>query len=188
MSQPERQHPLQTRVATAIVDAAASVLAQQGEQASMSDVAAAAGMARATVYRYFPTRQALLDELARTAVTDADERLTAARIDEVAPEEALARAVRAFVEVGDPFLVVARERIRPEPAQFERRLAQPVRALVERAQGAGVLRDDIPSSWLTEALFALVVGIVAAQPPRGREDTIGAITSLFLDGARPGSS
>jgi TetR/AcrR family transcriptional regulator, mexCD-oprJ operon repressor len=32
----------------------------RGEQASMADVAAAAGMARATVYRYFPNMNAAL--------------------------------------------------------------------------------------------------------------------------------
>jgi TetR/AcrR family transcriptional repressor of mexCD-oprJ operon len=183
MSQPERQHSLQQRVETTIVDAAAKTLAERGEQASMSDVAAAAGMARATVYRYFPTRQALLDELARRAVEDAAERLSAARIDELAPEQALPRVVRALVEVGDPFLVIARERMRPDLAEFERRLAQPVRRLMERAQEARVLRNDVPSSWLAEALFALVVGTVAAKPSRGREDTVAAIASLFLDGA-----
>jgi AcrR family transcriptional regulator len=48
----------------------------------MNDVAAAAGVARATVYRYFPNRVRLLDELARTAVADVEARLASARIDD----------------------------------------------------------------------------------------------------------
>src|ERR687889_79272 len=111
---------LQERVAAAILEAAASVLLTRGEQASMTDVAAAAGVARATVYRYFPNRQSLLDELARLAVRSAGERLAAARIDEIPVADGITRAVRALVEVGDLFVVVARERLRPERAQFER--------------------------------------------------------------------
>src|ERR687897_916229 len=52
---------LRERVARAILESAAGVLATRGEDASISDVAAAAGLARATVYRYFPNRQALLE-------------------------------------------------------------------------------------------------------------------------------
>lgn len=153
----------------------------------MSDVAVAAGVARATVYRYFPNRQALLDELAAFAVRDAEARLASARIDEVAPGEALARAVRALVDVGDPFIVLARERVRPDPEQFERGLASPLRRLVERGQSTGAIRDDVPSSWLAEALVGLVVSVLSSTPALGREDTIAAIVSLFLDGARPSS-
>src|SRR5215207_1553439 len=112
MSEPAPRQVLQQRVTAAILDGAARLFAVQGEQASMNDVAAAAGVARATVYRYFPNRQALLDELARAAVGDADARLAAARIDEVAPEEGIARAVRALVEVGESFVLLARERVR----------------------------------------------------------------------------
>jgi TetR/AcrR family transcriptional regulator, mexCD-oprJ operon repressor len=50
----KRQTTLHARVSAAILEAAAAVLAERGEQASMADVAAAAGMARATVYRSFP--------------------------------------------------------------------------------------------------------------------------------------
>lgn len=160
------------------------MLAARGEQASMTDVAAAAGVARATVYRYFPSRQALLDELARLAVSDADARLVSARIDEVSPEEGVARAVRALVEVGDPFVVLVRERVRPDPEQFERGLAGPLRGLFERGQAGGDIRDDIPSSWLTESLLGLVVSVLSSVPQLGREDMIAAITGLFLDGAR----
>ncbi len=184
---PPRQ-ALQQRVAAAILEGAARLLASRGEQASMGDVAAAAGVARATVYRYFPNRQALLDELAALAVGDADARLASARIDEVVPEEALKRAVRALVDVGDYFIVLARERVRPDPEQFERGLAAPLRRLFERGQSSGAIRDDVPTSWLTEALVGLVVSVLSSTPALGREDTIAAIASLFMDGARPASS
>lgn len=42
---------LHARVSAAILEAAAAVLAERGEQASMADVAAAAGMAAAAVER-----------------------------------------------------------------------------------------------------------------------------------------
>src|SRR5919197_1515894 len=98
---PRRRQALQERVAAAILEAAARVLAVGGEQASMNDVAAAAGIARATLYRYFPNRQALLDELARVAADEAGSRLASARIEEVAAEEGIRRSARALIEVGD---------------------------------------------------------------------------------------
>src|SRR5918911_2194199 len=80
-----RRQALQERVAAAILEAAARVLAAGGEQASMNDVAAAAGVARATLYRYFPSRQALLDELARVAADEAGTPPASARGEEAAP-------------------------------------------------------------------------------------------------------
>jgi TetR/AcrR family transcriptional regulator, mexCD-oprJ operon repressor len=184
MSESLARQPLQQRVAAAILDGAARILAVEGEQASMNDVAAAAGVARATVYRYFPNRQALLDELARAAVSAADEGLASARIDEVSPEEGVARAVRALVDVGDSFVLLARERVRSEPERFERRVTQPLRELFERGQAAGDIRPDIASALLTESLIGLIVGVLTSTPPLGREDIIATITGLFLDGAR----
>src|SRR3954470_14404404 len=105
MSDPAPRPALQQRVAAAILDGAAQLFASDGDQASMNEVAEAAGVARATVYRYFPNREALLDELAQTAVRDVEARLTSARIDAVAPEEAVARAVRALADMGNLFVV-----------------------------------------------------------------------------------
>jgi AcrR family transcriptional regulator len=184
MSESAARHPLQQRVSAAILDGAARILAVQGEQASMNDVAAAAGVARATVYRYFPNRQALLDELARAAVSEADEGLASARIDEVPPEEGVARAVRALVDVGDSFVLLARERVRSDPERFERRVIQPLRQLFERGQAAGDIRPDIASARLTESLIGLIVGVLTSTPPLGKEDIIATISDLFLEGAR----
>jgi AcrR family transcriptional regulator len=184
MSTPAPRQALQQRVAEAILDGAAELFAAHGEQASMNDVAAAAGVARATVYRYFPNRQALLDELALAAVRDADERLTAARIDEVPPDEGILRAVRALVDVGDSFVLLARERVRSDPDRFERRVNGPLRGLFERGQASGDFRSDIASARLTESLVGLIVGVLMSTPPLGKEDMIATITGLFLDGAR----
>ena len=114
----QSQTTLRARVSAAILEAAAAVLSERGDQASMADVAAAAGMARATVYRYFPNREALLEALGRLAVDDAGERLEAGRLQEVPVPDAFERAVRALVAVGDSFVVVSRESGRSDPAQF----------------------------------------------------------------------
>jgi TetR/AcrR family transcriptional repressor of mexCD-oprJ operon len=174
---------LQERVATTILEAAAHVLVARGEQASMSDVAAAAGVARATVYRYFPNRQALLDELASAAVRGAGDRLVSARIDEIPVLEGLRRAMRALVEAGDGFIVLARARPRTDDEDFERRVGGPIRALLERGQSDGEIRGDIPSEWLTDALIGIVASVQSSPLRRGREDTVAAMTSIYIDGA-----
>jgi TetR/AcrR family transcriptional regulator, mexCD-oprJ operon repressor len=184
MSEAAPRQALQQRVAAAILDGAARIFAAQGEQASMNEVAEAAGVARATVYRYFPNRETLLDELAQAAVTDVDARLESARIDEVSPEEGIARAVRALVDVGDPLVLLVRGRRRSDPERFERGLRRPLVRLFERGQAGGDIRADITSARLTESFIGLIVGVLTSSPPLGRDDMTATITGLFLDGAR----
>jgi TetR/AcrR family transcriptional repressor of mexCD-oprJ operon len=150
----------------------------------MNDVAEAAGIARATLYRYFPNRSALIDRLAELAVDAAAERLSDSRVNDVRPIEGVTRAVRALIEVGDLFIVLGRERVRPDPEAFDRGVMGPLRALIERGRAEGALRDDIPSKWATEALVALVVSVAAARPALGQEDAVAAALAVFLDGAR----
>jgi AcrR family transcriptional regulator len=175
---------LRERVAAAIVEAAATVLAERGDAASMSDVAGAASVARATLYRYFPSREALLEALGSVAVEEAGRGLAEARLDEVAIEEAFARAVRALVLVGDYFVVLARERGRFAPDDFDERVGGVLRDLVERGRSLGEIRDDVPAAWLVEVLIGVIVSVLGAATSAGVEDKVDAITSVFLDGAR----
>jgi TetR/AcrR family transcriptional repressor of mexCD-oprJ operon len=175
---------LRERVAGAILDSAATVLVAQGEQASMADVAATAGVARATVYRYFPNRESLLEGLARATIDEVGGALESARLMEVDVEDALARSIRALAGLGDRFVVVARQRGGAGSEEFERRVAAPVQAVLERGRGEGRIRADVPVTWLLETLFAVTVSILRAPPMGGLEDRVAAINSLFLEGVR----
>jgi TetR/AcrR family transcriptional repressor of mexCD-oprJ operon len=171
-------------VSKAIVTAAAEVLANRGGAANMADVAAAAGMARATVYRYFRTREALLERVAEVAVSDAGARLAEANLESVSPEEALVRAVRAFFDVGDYFVVLARERVSVEPALRASLIEKPLRRLFARGQKAGVFRSDLPPDWLASALVSVIEDVASKPASAGRDDTVERVSSLFLDGIR----
>jgi TetR/AcrR family transcriptional repressor of mexCD-oprJ operon len=175
---------LQQRVATAIVHAAARVFAGDSQQSNMNAVAEVAGVSRATLYRYFPSRQALLAELAEVALVQVGERLDEARVDDVAVEEGIRRAARALVDVGDYFTVLARERALAESSRWEQTVALPLRRLLERGQQTGVIRQDVPSSWLTDLFMGQVVSTLSAQPRLGNDDAIAAVAGLFVDGAR----
>lgn len=150
----------------------------------MSDVANAAGVARATLYRYFPSREALLEALGSYAVDAAGTGLAAERLDQVSIGEAFTRAVRALVVVGDYFVVLAQERARVDAAEFDRRIGRVLVDVIERGRGLGEIRQDLPVAWLLEVLIGVIVSVLRSAPSIGVEDKVDAITSLFLDGAR----
>src|SRR6266545_1304751 len=179
--------PRHDRIAAAILDAAARVLADRGASANMADVAGASGVSRATLYRYYPSRETLLEALAAQALTDAASRIADAGLDRCPVPEAFERIVRALLAVGDRYAVLLSEQVEPDPAEAERVVGAPLRAVFARGIDQGVLRDDLSS----EVLFELFGGLLAAavklvgERRLGLEETAAATTALFLDGARP---
>jgi TetR/AcrR family transcriptional repressor of mexCD-oprJ operon len=164
-----------------ILVAAAGVLAAR-DAAGMAEVAAAAGIARGTLYRYFPTRESLLRALEAAANEEAGRRLAEANLDQVPVEEALARTTRALVAVGEHFIVLLRERRPPEPG-----FTAPLGALLERGRKDGQIRSDVPVACLVESLLVLVGACVRTgrAAEMGSEDISSTALRLFLTGARP---
>jgi AcrR family transcriptional regulator len=178
--------PRYDRTAAAILDAAAHVLSEQGSRANMADVAAAAGVSRATLYRYYPDRDALLDALASHAVADAAARLADAGLERAPVDEAIERIVRALTAVGDRYSVLLREQVEPDPDEIDRLVAAPMRAVFARGVESGILRQDLPADVLLE-LFggALVAALKLTGRGRiGLEEASAAAAAVFLDGAR----
>ena len=177
--------PRYDRTASAILDAAGHLYATQGAAASMGDVARAAGVGRATLYRYFQTRESLLEALAGRAVADVGDRLADARLDAVPVDEAIERIVRAVVTVGDRYAVLLDERIQPDPKETERVLATPIRAVFARGIEDGALRDDVPPEAMLELFGGLLATVfrLVAHGRLGLEDAAAMASSVFLQGA-----
>ncbi|MFG1649490.1 TetR/AcrR family transcriptional regulator [Micromonospora sp. NPDC049275] len=147
---------------------ARTVIGKEGIQASLREIARRAEVGLGTLYRHFPTREALLEALLRQEF----DRLAAEAghlLTQPAPAEALRTWMGDFVQNSSAF--------RGLPASMLATLADersPLHAscqamreagtqLLARAQGAGDIRSDVDGT----DLFALVnaVGWVAEQDP-----------------------
>jgi len=174
------------RTMAAILDAAAHALSEHGRSANMANVAEAAGISRATLYRYYPDRDALLEALSVQALAHAAAGLADAGLERAPVEEAIERIVRALTAVGDRYAVLVREQVRSDPGEIERLVAAPMRAVFARGIESGLFRQDLPADVLLK-LFggALVAALKLIQHGRlGLEEASAAAASVFLDGAR----
>jgi AcrR family transcriptional regulator len=130
-----------------ILLAAAEVFADQGAAAQMDDVARHAGVGVGTVYRHFPTKEALMGDLVRRKFQPLQEAAEAAlEVDD--PWEAFAGVLRdgAQAMATDATLRDAISRV-PEAwqhaAEERARLEVVMARVIGRGQDAGVVRADL---------------------------------------------
>jgi TetR/AcrR family transcriptional repressor of mexCD-oprJ operon len=175
------------RTSAAILEAAIHVLAENPD-ASVNEIAVAAGVGRATMYRYFPTREELLKELGHTAWAELAARIADARFDRVPVPEALERLLRAMLTVTDHYIIFVGDRkLRgPEDVEFIRGIDLPMDMLFQRGLDDGTFRPDLDAELLKQIFGGLVVGTIESGLLHrvGMEHAAELITSMFLDGAR----
>jgi AcrR family transcriptional regulator len=179
-----RSAAIQDRVAGAILDVAADLLAEGGEPPSMSDVAAAAGVARATLYRYFPTRERLLQALAASAIDATATRLAQADLDAVPVPEAIARIARVVAAAGSKYAaVIGSMKTRPA-SSGEQQIGMLIEALLRRGIDDGTFRGDLSVEEIGFVLGQLLQAAarMAAEHQAGVEKAAALVTSVFLHG------
>lgn len=179
-----KSSPRFDRTSAAILDAAAKVFSEEGTSANLATVAVAAGISRATLYRYYANREALLDALTADALDAAARRLANAGLERATVEDAIERIMRAFLAIGDRYAVLTSDHTTLEAAHEQ--LAAPLRDVLARGIRTGVLRDDLSVEVLYEFLAGTILRAIKLNQRHdlGLEEAGAAAASFFLDGTR----
>jgi len=176
------------RNAAAILDAATSCLARDPD-ASISEIAKAAGVGRVTLYGHFDSRATLVAAVVERSMRESDEALRGLDLSGD-PADALVRLIEATWRITYRYgaLVVAAERSMPDADLVAAHSPHRDRAeqLIERGRAEGRFRSDVPTSWLVTVLHTVVHAaanavhdgeLTAAEAPRLIEATMLGVTT-----------
>ena len=168
-----------------LLDAAVRAFAQEGPDVTLDAIAKDAGVGIGTLYRHFPTREALVEaayrnELAR--LCDAVPGLLA----DLPPDQAMRMWMDRFVDymttkrdMADALRAVIASGGNPYSESRDRLLAA-ITALLEAGAAAGTLRSDVEPGDVLTSLSG--VSMAAAAP--AQRDRAGRVLDLLMDGLR----
>lgn len=146
------------RNAQRILDATAELIAT-APGVSLEQVAARAGVSRATLYHHFAGRDALMDALTEQSIAEVKAALEAARPDEGTATEAMERVLLAAWQVIGRYrgLVIVNQRLDRADlrARLEPALAL-IRSLIRRGQQSAQFDPELPADWLMSTLTDLI--------------------------------
>ena len=152
-----------------ILQSARAAFAESGADAQIDDVARHAGVGVGTVYRHFPTKQALLTELVRQTFRLFTEWAREAREAGGEPFALIEGLLRRIAETaaGDAGVQYALASSDAQAARSEARAEQDeliavIAELIERARRAGTIRPGIEAT----DIAMLICGVVSAMGPR----------------------
>jgi AcrR family transcriptional regulator len=167
-----------------LLAAARVAFTEHGAEASLDDIARRAGVGSGTLYRHFPTRQALMEAVYRDQV----EALCAQGyelLDSLPPGDALAAWLRALADyiatkrgLASTLTAIMGDQGSQVFASCKQALFAVATALLTRAQGSGAVRPDADVRDLLMLVHAIAVA--AEQAPDGAE----RLLVLVMDGLR----
>jgi AcrR family transcriptional regulator len=169
-----------------VLEAAKEAFTRLGADASLDDVAKQAGVGAGTLYRHFPTRDALLEAVYRSEV----EKLASAEqkfAETLPPMEALRAWMLLFVDYIATKKIIApalNNLVGGRSKVFEAsytRIWDAIRALVKRAIKSGDIRKDLDPIDLLRALIG--VSNVASSPDW--QQSARRLVDILITGSRP---
>jgi AcrR family transcriptional regulator len=169
-----------------ILEVAKEAFTRFGADASLDDIAKQAGVGAGTLYRHFPTRDALIEAVYRSEV----EKLAAAEgkfTETMPPVEALRAWMLLFVDhiAAKQIIAPALNSLVGGPSKlFEgsRGLVQgAIDALVKRAIKSGDIRPDLVPFDLLRAL----IGVAHVASGAGWQQSARRLVDILIAGSRP---
>jgi AcrR family transcriptional regulator len=175
-----------------ILDAARAAFADGGLDVGVEEIARRAGVGKGTLYRRFPTKEALVRAIFDDILADY-ERLVAACADEGDPGEAFARFLDGAARMqasNQGFYDVVAQRLGASALTDEqrRRFIGAAALPLRRAQAEGRVRGDLVPEDIQLMLRMLGATTRPAMDGRPMDDHWPRYLGLLLDALRPDSA
>jgi AcrR family transcriptional regulator len=173
-----------------ILEAAEHVLAAD-PNASMEQIAIAAGVARTTVHRRFANRQAVLDALAVAAARQLAAAVDDGRPDTAPPLVAIHRITANVLQVKSEWTFALDLPPAPgsEAAQLHDEVGHRCLTVLGRAREAGLLDADADLEWARRVYYALIGESLREADARLDPDALAArVVETFLHGFAPAAN
>jgi AcrR family transcriptional regulator len=168
-----------------LIDAAKAAFADVGLNVSLEEIARRAGVGIGTLYRHFPTREAVVEAVYRREVEQLAE--AAPLLLETSPAaDALHKWMHLFIDyiatkrLIAPSLGAAAARTSPLYATSAELITRAITTLVKRAVATGEVRRDIDPSDLLRAM----VGVSYGNPDAGWQASARRLIDILMDGLR----
>jgi AcrR family transcriptional regulator len=172
-----------------LIEVAHRALTTGQDKVSLEAVAREAGVGIGTLYRHFPTREALVE-----AVYLAERARLGAAADELLAEQPPERALRAWMDRFADYIATKREMADSLRAliasgtvtrsQAREELSEAVRRILDAGAVAGTLRADAQA----EDVVVALVGVFSVCPLPDQRDQAGRLLDLLMDGLRSQSA
>lgn len=138
---------------------AATVVLSKNPGAPISDVADAAGIGRATLYRYFPSRDDLIRELTLESYRQMADALAPVIAQKLSGAELLLGVLEAIIPFGDRYYFLLSERTfqdDPEINEIYQQDENEWYALFENLKEEGIIASDVPTAWAISSVEAMI--------------------------------
>jgi AcrR family transcriptional regulator len=169
-----------------VLAVAREMLSADGSSASFDEIARRAGVGVGTVYRHFPTRNALFEAVIADRIEKLIDRVRLLSAAGTAPGEAfggyfaglvgevaLNQALCEALDNGDGTAIVL-------PGQLRDDFIRSFETLLSQSKEAGAIRADVDIA----AVLDLVVGLAAAERRARSRGVPNQLTAIVLDGLR----
>ncbi|MFG2953595.1 TetR/AcrR family transcriptional regulator [Streptomyces sp. NPDC048291] len=173
-----------TRNRARLLDAA-RIAFESGTPVSLKQIARDTGVGIGTLYRHFPTREALVEAIYQQEL----DRLCAGAgslLDALEPPQALRSWMDRFAEyvttkreTADALRAVLASDV-ATASRAREQLCTAVQAILDAGTATGTLRDDVHA----DDIVVTLVGMFAATSPTGGRDQLGRMLDLLMDAVR----
>jgi AcrR family transcriptional regulator len=184
-TQPRRPRADAERNRARLLDAARAAFASGPEPVTLEQIARDSGVGIGTLYRHFPTREALVEALYRKELAD-----LCASVDDLLETRSPDRALRAWMDRFADYVAAKREMADALRAVFasgtvtvshaREELAAAVSAVLEADAETRTLRHDVRP----EDIVAMIVGSFTATSLAGGREQLERMFDLLMDAVR----